>query len=383
MDSVRSLVARSRTEGKRTRLGKLEVCKRMNEIGGGEPMTTHEVSERGLEVLRVIVSDYVEHREPVGSKSIVERHRFNVSAATIRNDMAQLEEAELITAPHTSSGRVPTDKGYRFFVDRLADLKPLTLAQRRAIEAFLEPGRGDYDQTLATAVRTLAHLTQSVAVLQVPSLAQARIRHVEIVKLSERRLMTVVITDAGRVEQRIGELESTIDDELVERLRDRFGERLVGRTVAEAAAQLRDVSELIEAEHADLIAPVVANLLDQVLSNTQDRLIMAGTANLARTERDFPSTITPVLEAIEEQVALLRLLSELSLDDRDLGVRIGGEHDDEFLNETAIVTTGYASESGEARLGVLGPTRMDYQRNIVAVRAVARYLSKIFDEQQR
>lgn len=346
-------------------------------------MSEHDVSERGLEVLRVIVSDYVENREPVGSKSIVERHRFNVSAATIRNDMAQLEEAELIAAPHTSSGRIPTDKGYRFFVDRLADFKPLTLAQRRAIEAFLEPGRGDYDQTLATAVRTLAHLTQSVAVLQVPSLAQARIRHVEIVKLSERRLMTVVITDAGRVEQRIGELDAIIDDELVERLRHRFGERLVGSTVSEAAAQLRDVSELIEAEHVDLIAPVVANLLDQVLSNTQDRLIMAGTANLARTERDFPSSITPVLEAIEEQVALLRLLSELSLDDRELGVCIGGEHEDASLTETAIVTTGYASESGEARLGVLGPTRMDYQRNMVAVRAVARYLSKIFEDEQR
>lgn len=342
-------------------------------------MAQHELSDRGLEVLRVIVSDYIEHREPVGSKSIAERHRFGVSAATIRNDMAQLEEAELITAPHTSSGRVPTDKGYRIFVDRLADLKPLTGAQRRAIERFLEPA-GDYEETLELAVRSLARLTSSVAVLQVPSLAAARIRHVEFVKLGERRMLTVVITDAGRVEQRTSELAEPIDDLLLEQLRTGMGERLTGRTVAEAASALRDVSELVEPEQAVLVAPVVANLLDQVLANTQDRLVMAGASNLARTEGDF-SSITPVLEAIEEQVAILRLLGEMSLDERELAVLIGEEHRDSALAETSLVATGYVGDGGQARLGVIGPTRMDYRRNFVAVRAVARYLSKLFDDQ--
>src|SRR6476660_2174458 len=110
------------------------------------------VSERGLEVLRVIVQDYVASREPVGSKAIVERHQFGVSAATIRNDMALLEEEELITAPHTSSGRVPTDKGYRLFVDHLSEVRPLTSAQRHAIEAFLDSSV-DVDDVLARTVR--------------------------------------------------------------------------------------------------------------------------------------------------------------------------------------------------------------------------------------
>src|SRR5688572_13002471 len=115
------------------------------------------VSERSLAVLRVIVQDYVASREPVGSKSIVERHSFGVSAATIRNDMAQLEEEELITAPHTSSGRVPTDKGYRVFVDQLTDVRPLTPAQRQAIETFLDQA-ADLDDVLARTVRLLSHL---------------------------------------------------------------------------------------------------------------------------------------------------------------------------------------------------------------------------------
>jgi heat-inducible transcriptional repressor len=141
------------------------------------------VSERSLEVLRVIVQDYVASREPVGSKSIVDRHSFGVSAATIRNDMALLEEEELIVAPHTSSGRIPTDKGYRLFVDHLASLKPLSAAQRQAIETFLATSV-DIDEVLVGTVRLLSQLTQQVALVQYPSLSQAKIRHVEIVALS-------------------------------------------------------------------------------------------------------------------------------------------------------------------------------------------------------
>src|SRR3978361_107239 len=125
------------------------------------------VSGRSLDVLRVIVQDYVASREPVGSKSIVERHSFGVSAATIRNDMALLEEEELIVAPHTSSGRVPTDNVYRMFVDHLADLRPLTSAQRQAIDHFLGASV-DLDDVLARTVRLLSHLPQQLDLLQYP-----------------------------------------------------------------------------------------------------------------------------------------------------------------------------------------------------------------------
>ena len=331
-------------------------------------------SERSLEVLRVIVTDYIRNREPVGSKSIVERHAFGVSAATIRNDMAQLEEAELIAAPHTSSGRVPTDKGYRMFVDRLADLRPVSVAQRRAIESFLD-GANDLDELLDLSVRTLAHLTGSVAVAQVPSLAGAIIHHVEFVRLGDRRIMTVVITDSGRIEQRIGEVSEPVTDDLLTRMRDRFGPKLVGSTVQEAATALRDVTDVFEPGDAELLAPIIVNLLEQVLAARQERFVVAGAANLARTERDFPSTILPVLEAIEEQVVLLRLFSELTNDD-GFGVRIGREHTQEGLAETSVLSSRFASDHGMSGIGVIGPTRMDYQHNMVAVRAVARYLSR-------
>lgn len=335
------------------------------------------VSARSLEVLRVIVSDYVASREPVGSKTIAQRHSFGVSSATIRNDMAQLEEAELIEAPHTSSGRVPTDKGYRVFVDHLAERRSMTTAQRRAIHSFLA-GAGDLDEMLERSVRTLARLTGSVAIARYPSLDQASIRHLEFVRLGERRILTVLVTDSGRVEQRIGEARAPVSDDLLTIIRDRLGERILGRTVPEAIGSLRDVSDAIPPADAELLAPIVANLIEQLAASRQERVIVAGAANLARSEADFPSSILPVLEAIEEQVVMLRLLSELEGDGAE--VRIGREHTQTGLVETSVLSAGYQADGAASRLGVLGPTRMDYSGNMAAVRAVARYLSRALDE---
>ncbi|CAN5363191.1 heat-inducible transcriptional repressor HrcA [soil metagenome] len=339
------------------------------------------VSERSLAVLRVIVQDYVASREPVGSKTIVDRHSFGVSAATIRNDMAQLEEEELITAPHTSSGRVPTDKGYRVFVDQLTDLRPLSPAQRQAIEAFLGQAV-DLDDVLARTVRLLSQLTNQVALAQYPSFGTARVRHVELVSLGPTRLMTVLITDTGRVDQRLIDTAHGLDDAALGELRATFNSQLGGLALAEAAERLHDLSGEVAPARASIAAEIAASLGDQVGAHRQDRLVMAGAANLARTEGDFTGSIFPVLEAIEEQVTLLKLFGEMAVDDDGVAVSIGRENADFGLGETSVLATGYTASGGSvARLGVLGPTRMDYSNNMVAVRAVARYLTRLLGEE--
>lgn len=338
------------------------------------------VSERGLEVLRVIVQDYVASREPVGSKSIVERHSFGVSAATIRSDMSQLEEEELIVAPHTSSGRVPTDKGYRLFVNQLADLRPLSTAQRHAIEAFLGES-ADLDDVLARTVRLLSQLTHQVALVQYPSLGRSRIRHVELVLLAETRIMSVLITDTGRVEQRVFDVPRGLDTDFLSELRSRVNEGLHGLGLPEAAAHLATLAEAFAPERQPFIEPIVASLSEQVLANRHEKLVITGSANLALTEEDFGGSIYPVLEAIEEQVTLLRLFGEMESDQGGISVRIGRENDPFGLGDASVLSTGYTAAGGElARLGVLGPTRMDYSSNMTAVRAVARYLSKLLAE---
>src|SRR6202043_3840281 len=176
------------------------------ECQGGERV----LDERKLTVLRAIVEDYVSTTEPVGSKSLVDRHHFDVSPATIRNDMAVLEEQGFIAQPHTSAGRIPTDKGYRLFVDRLSTIKPLSTPERRAIETFLN-GAYDLDDVVSRTVRLLAQLTRQVAVVQYPSLTRSSVRHVELVPVGAQRLLLVLITDTGRVEQRGVELPDPIE----------------------------------------------------------------------------------------------------------------------------------------------------------------------------
>ena len=342
------------------------------------------VSDRGLQVLRAIVQDYVDTHEPVGSRSIVERHSFGVSAATIRNDMALLEDEELIAQPHTSSGRVPTDKGYRVFVDHLAELRPLSSAQRSAIASFLgDPA--DLDDLLARTVRLLTQLTGQVALVQYPSFARASVTHVQLVPLDGRRVLVIIVTDTGRVSQRITGLADELDAESIERVAARLVPLLAGRSVADAAEQLQRGAELAAAPVSAVdralhrIAQAAAEELDEF---RQNRLVLAGSATLAKREQDFRGSIHPLLEAIEEQVTLLRLMSEMVTDEHGLAASIGTENAPFGLGEASIVASNYAAPSGTARVGVMGPTRMDYPSNLAAARAVARYLSRMLDEDE-
>jgi heat-inducible transcriptional repressor len=339
------------------------------------------VSERGLQVLRAIVQDYVETHEPVGSKSIVDRHTFGVSAATIRNDMAQLEDEELITAPHTSSGRVPTDKGYRVFVNHLAQLRPLSTAQRSAIESFLtDPA--DLDDLMARTVRVLTQLTGQVALAQYPSFARANLTHIELVALAPNRLLVVLVTDAGGVSQRIAGLPIDLDEADVAVLRARLSALLTGQSVREASERVQSAGAQDDSRLDTAMRVLGAIIGEELAEFRQERLVMAGAATLARREQDFRGSIHPLLAAIEEQVTLLRLMSEMVTDEHGLAASIGTENEAFGLPEASIVASNYLTHGGTARVGVMGPTRMDYPSNLAAARAVARYLSRMLDEDE-
>ena|SRR5690625_2447539 len=335
------------------------------------------MDDRRLEVLRAIVEDYVDTREPVGSRALVERHKLGVSPATIRNDMAALEDAGLIAQPHTSAGRIPTDKGYRYFVNQLSTIKPLSAAERRAIQKLLD-GAHDIDDIVERTVRLLAQLTQQVAIVQYPSLKRSSIRHIELVSVGENRLLLVVISDTGRVVQRTIEIPNDLDEATLGELRARINAAGVGLGTSKIAAEMEQVVEAFPAETRIVIKKITAALTDALADEVEDRVILAGTANLARADIDFTRSISPVLDAIEEHVVLLRLLQEMAEDAQDVAVRIGAENVHDGLIETSLVSTGYGvGDDVRARLGVLGPTRMNYSTSIASVRAVARYVSRI------
>jgi heat-inducible transcriptional repressor len=343
---------------------------------GGDDM----VEDRKLAVLRAIVEDYVATQEPVGSKALVDRHQLGVSPATVRNDMAALEEEGLITQPHTSAGRIPTDKGYRLFVDRLSAVKPLSAAEKRAIATLLE-GAVDLDDVVQRSVRLLAQLTRQVAIVQYPVLSRSTVRHVEVVPLTTARVLVVLILSTGRVEQRVVELPGDLSDDRIADVRARLNRTIVGEKLVDASAKLVLMPDEFDAGQKGAVAVLVAALVEAMSDHRSDeRVAVGGAANLARFGDGFDLAIRPMLEALEEHVVLLKLLGEAS-SPSTVTVRIGHEGPYQELAGTSVVATGYGpGDEALAALGIVGPTRMDYPGTMAAVRAVARYVSRILDE---
>jgi heat-inducible transcriptional repressor len=347
--------------------------------------------DRRFGVLRAIVADFVATREPIGSKTLVERHSLGVSSATVRNDMAVLEAEGYITQPHTSSGRIPTEKGYREFVDRLDGVKPMSAPERRAILDFLDSGV-DLDDVLRRAVRLLAQLTRQVAVVQYPTLSASTVRHLEVVALTPARLLLVVITDSGRVDQRIVELGNPLDEHQLAQLRDLLGKALDGKRLSAASIAVADLAgQLVGGDRnqpmgagnplADAVGRAATVLVETLVEHREERLLTGGTANLTHNTADFGGSLRTVLEALEEQVVVLKLLAAQQ-ETGKVTVRIG--HETEVaagageMAGTSVVTTTYGTmDTVYGGMGVLGPTRMDYPGTISSVAAVALYIGEV------
>ncbi len=331
------------------------------------------MQHRQLAILRAIVEDYVATEEPVGSKNLAARHGLGVSPATIRNEMAVLEEAGLITQPHTSAGRIPTNKGYRVFVDKLASVKPLSGAERKAIETFLD-GATDLDDVISRTVRLLAQVTKQVAVVQYPSLTRAKVRHIELVLLAPTRVMMVLITDAGRVEQRMIELPFDISDNALSDLHKKLNTLVANQALANVASKIEGISAGVRGNERANVVTIMTTLIEMAVEHPEEKVVLAGTSNLARANQDLTQNMHPILEALEEQVVLLRLLSD---SDSSVKVLIGEEQNEKSLRSTSLVSVGYGDLGA---MGIIGPTRMDYTASMSAVNAVANYVGRFLVE---
>ncbi|MFH0411373.1 heat-inducible transcriptional repressor HrcA [Corynebacterium sp. L4756] len=332
---------------------------------------------RRKEVLRAIVAGFISSQEPVGSKALLERYQLGVSSATIRNDMSVLESEGLITQPHASSGRVPTQKGYRLFVDSLHDLKPLSQPERRAMLTFLEGGV-DLQDVMHRAARMLAQVTNSAAVVQMPNLKVSTVKHCEVVALTPVRLLLVLITDNGRVEQRNVELDTIIEPDEVARLRDFLNNALAGKTLNDATTHLDLLEESAPMDIRPHLRKAATVLVDTLVEYPAERYLLAGTPNLTRNHLAARGVdLSSILEALEEQVVVLNLLTRVP-EVGNISVVIGDEHDDDQLRQASVVTTAYGTD-GEVLggLGVVGPTFMDYSGTMSRVSAVAHYVSDI------
>lgn len=365
---------------------------------------------RRMLVLRAVVEDYIRSQEPVGSATLTRDHDLGVSSATIRNDMAALEDEGYLIQPHTSAGRIPTEKGYRYFVDRLATVVPLSEAQRRGINSFLS-GSVNLQDTLQRAARLLAQITGQVAVVAAPSLSKSTLRHIEIVPVSINTLLAVVITDTGRVAQHILNVAKLPGSATLTHLTNEINTQCAGDSLTRTADYARQMGARKEYRPINALVEALARAFDGMADDERaGELYMAGTSRLAhqRTVAD----LAPLFDALEEQVVLMKLMSSLSETTQSdgVGVAIGSETHTPGLLHASVVTSGYGRTStsntddagngldasgqssgngtdrdsdkdtpqtGEpvAFVGSIGPTHMDYAATMAAVRAVARYLT--------
>jgi heat-inducible transcriptional repressor len=341
-----------------------------------------ELDDRKAAVLLAVVRAYVRQGEPVGSKRVVDEAGLSVSAATVRNEMAALEEAGYVMHPHTSAGRIPTDKGYRFFVDALhgeVSDDPEVSAEQTAMLDDLLAGATDLEDLLQKATGALSRLTRFAGLVAAPRMDRSRLKHIELVQLAPATVLAVAIADTGRVTKRMVELAEPIAEVDVQRARHAINGAATGLRGFDAPDAIAGLSAGAPSELGELIDRV-ADAVRSGMQDLDDRsagLFVGGSSALAE-EGQFArlEQVKRVYETLEEQVVVLQVLQD-ALRDADPGIRIGAELPLRELEACAIVAMSYdaPSDSG-GQIGVLGPSRMDYRATLGAVRAVADTLER-------
>ncbi len=336
------------------------------------------LDDRKATILRAIVSHYVTEGEPVGSKTLVENYGLDVSPATVRNDMAALEEMGFITQPHTSAGRIPTDTGYRYFVNAYASGAKLPRSDSRRIESFYDEARWELEDALRQTAGLLSSMTNQAALVFAPALDRSTVRHVELVDLGGERAMIVLVTDTGRVENHVILVPEGLGASQLDQTAEMLNKVVVGTPLGVVAVTIEGAMERFPLELRDTAVRVAAALNSELTGPESERVFLEGTSKILDEQRFTDlNTVRQVIGALEHRRILLELLAEgLSVD--HMSVRIGSENYITEMQHCAVITAPYGSEGMVlGTLGIIGPTRMDYRRTMAAVYEVATNLGRM------
>jgi heat-inducible transcriptional repressor len=328
------------------------------------------LDDRKTAILRAVVQEYITSAQPVGSGHVANAPGVNVSSATVRNEMAVLEQEGYLIQPHTSAGRVPTDKGYRFFVDNLAVPGRLDAVRSQEVRSFFDSAHGALEQMLQETSRLLSRLTDYAAVIIGPAHESAVLRSVQLVSLAPRTVLLVTVTSSGSVEQHHLDTASDVSEAVVAAATAHLGMHLVGRT----AEALATVPMSGDAAVDSLCAQANRALLDAAAGQNEDLVYVGGASRMA-SAFDAVEVVRNVLQTLEQQYVVVTLLRDVL--HRGLSVAIGAEHGVEPLVACSVVVAPYIVE-GEAvgTVGVLGPTRMNYPHALAAVDIVSERLGR-------
>jgi heat-inducible transcriptional repressor len=349
----------------------------------GRDMSKQEGSlgERRGDILKAIVSHYVRSGEPVGSKTLVDRYRLGVSSATVRNEMGALEEGGYIYQPHPSAGRVPTDAGYRYFVDAFADEARLPAPEARLIRRFFGEPRFELEDSLRETAALLSRLTDHAALVFLPALDRSIVKHLELVPLTGDRAMVVVVTNTGRVENHIFSTPGPLDEVHLADAAEMLNRMIEGVELDKTGETITEQLDRFPLELREIAQLVGTTLRDELRRHESERVFLEGTSNIV-DEHKFADleTVKQVISALEHRRLLLEVLAD-ALSPSSVLVRIGSENEIEEMQFCTVVTAPYGSvDNPLGSLGIVGPTRMDYGRTIAAVHEVASNLGRMLTD---
>ena len=334
------------------------------------------LTERRADILGLLVNEYIDTAEPVSSRALVDRHHLDISSATIRNELAALEQDGYITHPYTSSGRVPSDRGYRLYVEALMDEQPVGAGEQRTIEHQFHQSAAGLDEWLSLAATVLAAWVGNAAVVTQPRATVARLKHVQLVHLRDDAALVVAVMDDGRVQQRIVPVRVAVDQPQLTARAERLNALFAGR---EAQAARAAASELTDADE-QLVANAVAELIEEHRAAAETHL----EGLQAVLEQPEFSSSERMLEAVRHLVAYeLDRLLVFAGDVEPGGTRvlIGGENEDAWMQDWSVVVSSYGDLDGPGgTVAVLGPMRMHYARTIPRVRYVAELMGNLIRE---
>jgi heat-inducible transcriptional repressor len=340
-------------------------------------MTT-AISERKQQILRAVVINYIKTAEPVGSRTVARSYRMGLSSATIRNEMADLEELGYLIQPHTSAGRIPSQLGYRYYVDNLMSLEDLSDDDELALSTSLSTEKmREIEQIIFNSARVLSSATNQTSLIMGPQFKKSAFRQMRILPLDETRGLVVLITDTGFIKNKVIDMKQQLSQAELHQVVSYLNQKLSGLTIDQVTTSLINELKRDLFKRLEILEQAFILLEESLKEEKQIRVFLGGTTNiLNQPEFKDVDKIRRMLNLFEQQLLLFQILEESSNDD-DITIRIGGENECIDIQECTLITGTYKiHDKTIGTLGVLGPTRMDYSRVVSVMRRLVDHLNQ-------
>lgn len=339
-----------------------------------------ELSARSRQILEAIVEDYIATAEPVGSSAVARRHALTLSSATVRNVMANLEEMGLLTSPHTSAGRIPTEKAYRFYVDSLVALRQVSREEKRQIISHCRHTGAGFSGILKETSRTLSQLSNYMGIVVAPSFTSDVFRHIEFIRIGQRKILAILVSSKGAIQNRLIETEEDYDLEELLRMGNYLNDMMKGLTISQARERILTEMKCEKAQYDQMMSRAL-RMSEQAVTVEGDEIFVEGQARiLEQPEFSDAARMKELYEAFEQKGIMLQLLSRCMSAD-GVQIYIGAETSLSRSAGISLITSRFVTSSNTVgMLGVIGPTRMGYSSVIPIVDYTARMVSRLLSE---